>query len=201
MKEHGLAMRLTDEAKDLLVEQGYDPTMGARPLRRAIQRLIEDPLSDRLLSGGFPDGSTVTLDRDGEEMKLHIQEARARDGRRHGGWDDRGVPRRLERVVVIQQGSRVAQSRARVVYFVWGLRSAGPTVARAMSDLRGVGDGRRGGRRPPRPRRAPLGPAPAVTRLAELVDEAPDAARHRHRRARSRPGRRARARLARAARR
>ena len=74
MSEHGLAMRLTDEAKDLLVEQGYDPTMGARPLRRAIQRLIEDPLSDRLLSGGFPEGSTVVVDRDGEEMKLVIQE-------------------------------------------------------------------------------------------------------------------------------
>jgi ATP-dependent Clp protease ATP-binding subunit ClpC len=73
MKEHGLALRLTDEAKDLLVEQGYDPTMGARPLRRAIQRLIEDPLSDRLLSGDFSDGSTVVLDRDGEEMKLIVQ--------------------------------------------------------------------------------------------------------------------------------
>jgi len=75
MKEHGLALRLTDDAKELLVEQGYDPTMGARPLRRAIQRLIEDPLSDKLLSGDFSDGSTVTLDRDGEEMKLITQEA------------------------------------------------------------------------------------------------------------------------------
>src|SRR5262245_66011120 len=72
--EHGHPLRLTDEAKDLLVEQGYDPTMGARPLRRAIQRLIEDPLSDRLLSGSFPEGSTVVVDRDGEEMKLVIQE-------------------------------------------------------------------------------------------------------------------------------
>jgi ATP-dependent Clp protease ATP-binding subunit ClpC len=75
MKEHGLALRLTDDAKELLVEQGYDPTMGARPLRRAIQRLIEDPLSDKLLSGDFSDGSTVTLDRDGDEMKLITQEA------------------------------------------------------------------------------------------------------------------------------
>ena len=49
--------------------------MGARPLRRAIQRLIEDPLSDKLLSGDFSDGSTVTLDRDGDEMKLITQEA------------------------------------------------------------------------------------------------------------------------------
>jgi ATP-dependent Clp protease ATP-binding subunit ClpC len=77
MKEHGLALRLTDEAKELLVEQGYDPTMGARPLRRAIQRLIEDPLSDRLLSGGFPEGSSVVVDRDGEDMKLIVSEAEA----------------------------------------------------------------------------------------------------------------------------
>ena len=50
--------------------------MGARPLRRAIQRLIEDPLSDRLLSGGFPEGGgTVTVDRDGDEMKLIVKEA------------------------------------------------------------------------------------------------------------------------------
>ena len=75
MKEHGLALRLTDDAKDLLVEQGYDPTMGARPLRRAIQRLIEDPLSDRLLSGGFPEGGSVVVDRDGEDMKLIVTEA------------------------------------------------------------------------------------------------------------------------------
>jgi ATP-dependent Clp protease ATP-binding subunit ClpC len=77
MKEHGLALRLTDEAKDLLVEQGYDPTMGARPLRRAIQRLIEDPLSDRLLAGGFPEGGSVVVDRDGEDMKLIVNEAEA----------------------------------------------------------------------------------------------------------------------------
>jgi ATP-dependent Clp protease ATP-binding subunit ClpC len=74
MKEYGLTLRLTQEAKDLLVEQGYDPTMGARPLRRAIQRLVEDPLSDRILGGGFTEGSTVTIDRDGEEMKLVVEE-------------------------------------------------------------------------------------------------------------------------------
>jgi ATP-dependent Clp protease ATP-binding subunit ClpC len=77
MEEHGLALRLTDEAKDLLVEQGYDPTMGARPLRRAIQRLIEDPLSDRLLAGGFPEGGSVVVDRDGDDMKLIVTEAEA----------------------------------------------------------------------------------------------------------------------------
>jgi ATP-dependent Clp protease ATP-binding subunit ClpC len=68
--EHGVTLQLTDAAKDLLVEQGYDPTMGARPLRRAIQRLIEDPLADQVLKGGMEEGSTIVVDRDGEAMKL-----------------------------------------------------------------------------------------------------------------------------------
>jgi ATP-dependent Clp protease ATP-binding subunit ClpC len=74
MKEHGLQMQLTDEAKELLVEQGYDPTMGARPLRRAIQRLIEDPLSDEILSGRLKEGTMVIVDRDGDDVKLITKE-------------------------------------------------------------------------------------------------------------------------------
>src|SRR5262249_21771715 len=46
MAEHEVTIELTPEAKEMLVEKGYDPAMGARPLRRAIQRLIEDPLAD-----------------------------------------------------------------------------------------------------------------------------------------------------------
>jgi ATP-dependent Clp protease ATP-binding subunit ClpC len=49
--------------------------MGARPLRRAIQRLVEDPLSDHILGGGFPEGSAVTIDRDGDEMSVTVVEA------------------------------------------------------------------------------------------------------------------------------
>ncbi len=51
---------------------GYDPTMGARPLRRAIQRHVEDLLAEEVLSGRFPRGSTVLLDR--EEDQLVISE-------------------------------------------------------------------------------------------------------------------------------
>ena len=49
MAERELQLELTEEAKDLLVEKGWDPAMGARPLRRAIQRYIEDPLADFVL--------------------------------------------------------------------------------------------------------------------------------------------------------
>ncbi len=63
--EHELQLELTDEAKDLLVEKGWDPAMGARPLRRAIQRYIEDPLADEVLrQGELKGGTTVLVDRD-----------------------------------------------------------------------------------------------------------------------------------------
>src|SRR5271155_3132572 len=58
--EHELQLELTDAAKDLLVEKGWDPSMGARPLRRAIQRYIEDPLADEVLRNShMTPGSTV----------------------------------------------------------------------------------------------------------------------------------------------
>ena len=62
MAERELQLDLTDEAKDLLVEKGWDPAMGARPLRRAIQRYIEDPLADFVLAAELPAGSTVVVD-------------------------------------------------------------------------------------------------------------------------------------------
>jgi ATP-dependent Clp protease ATP-binding subunit ClpC len=63
--EHELQLDLTEEAKDLLIEKGWDPSMGARPLRRAIQRYIEDPLADEVLrQGEMASGSTVLVERD-----------------------------------------------------------------------------------------------------------------------------------------
>jgi len=69
MGEHSAEISLTDEAKDLLVDKGYDPTMGARPLRRAIQRFIEDPLADFVLGRSITPGSTILVDkkRDSED--------------------------------------------------------------------------------------------------------------------------------------
>ncbi len=63
MGEHAADVSLTEEAKDLLVEKGYDPTMGARPLRRAIQRYIEDPLADFVLGRELTPGSTILVDK------------------------------------------------------------------------------------------------------------------------------------------
>ncbi len=58
----GMGLELTDAAKDYLSSEGYDPTMGARPLRRALQRLVEDPLSERLLNKDFRAGEIVIVD-------------------------------------------------------------------------------------------------------------------------------------------
>jgi ATP-dependent Clp protease ATP-binding subunit ClpC len=76
--EHELQLELTDEAKDLLVDKGWDPSMGARPLRRAIQRYIEDPLADEVLRAGpMTPGSTVMVTRDAsgdeEDQPLRLE--------------------------------------------------------------------------------------------------------------------------------
>jgi ATP-dependent Clp protease ATP-binding subunit ClpC len=58
----GIVIELSEAVKSLLVEQGYDPNMGARPLRRAVQRFIEDPLSEEMLLGSFQAGDTILAD-------------------------------------------------------------------------------------------------------------------------------------------
>jgi ATP-dependent Clp protease ATP-binding subunit ClpC len=63
MGEHAAEVSLTDGATELLVEKGYDPTMGARPLRRAIQRFIEDPLADFVLGREVTAGATILVDK------------------------------------------------------------------------------------------------------------------------------------------
>jgi ATP-dependent Clp protease ATP-binding subunit ClpC len=72
LAERELQLDLTETAKDLLVEKGWDPSMGARPLRRAIQRYIEDPLADFVLRAELPAGATVLVDKaaEGEEPEV-----------------------------------------------------------------------------------------------------------------------------------
>jgi ATP-dependent Clp protease ATP-binding subunit ClpB len=63
-----LEIELTDAAKAYLAERGYDPTFGARPLKRLIQREVQDPLATRLLGGEIGEGSTVVVDREGDGL-------------------------------------------------------------------------------------------------------------------------------------
>ena len=68
-----LDLALTDSAKEYLGTEGYDPELGARPLRRAIQRLLEDPLSERVLLGEFKAGTTILVDLDSENEELTFE--------------------------------------------------------------------------------------------------------------------------------
>jgi len=68
LAEKGVSLEVTEAAKDLLCEKGYDPTFGARPLRRVIQDMVEDPLSEWVLEGRFQEGDTAVIDRDEDQI-------------------------------------------------------------------------------------------------------------------------------------
>ncbi len=70
LEDHGLKVELTQEAREWLAAEGYDASFGARPLKRALQKYVESPLSISLLSGEFAEGDTVIVDLDKEEKKI-----------------------------------------------------------------------------------------------------------------------------------
>ena len=63
LERRNLVLEVSDRAKDFLAEAGWDPQYGARPLKRAIQRNLEDALARKVLAGEFPTGTTVVVDR------------------------------------------------------------------------------------------------------------------------------------------
>jgi ATP-dependent Clp protease ATP-binding subunit ClpC len=92
LMDRGLELVLTDEAKEFLIDKGFNPDYGARPLRRAIENYIEDPLSEEILRGSFKDKDllTVCLEGEGEARKLKFdatknEEAMATAGAPPGG--------------------------------------------------------------------------------------------------------------------
>jgi ATP-dependent Clp protease ATP-binding subunit ClpA len=70
LQEHGLDVSLTDAAREWLSNLGFDPAFGARPLRRALQKYVESPLSISLLSGQYAEGDRIIVDLDKEADKL-----------------------------------------------------------------------------------------------------------------------------------
>jgi ATP-dependent Clp protease ATP-binding subunit ClpC len=72
----GMKLEVTPEVKELLSKEGYDPNYGARPLRRAVQRVIEDPLSEEVLLGRFTDGDTILASMEDEKVTFRKAEAR-----------------------------------------------------------------------------------------------------------------------------
>ncbi|MBI3169434.1 MAG: NDP-hexose 4-ketoreductase, partial [Chloroflexi bacterium] len=70
LNDHDITVQLTDAARSWLAKEGYDPAFGARPLRRAIQKYVESPLSVELLGGKFKDGAEVIVDVDEKQNKI-----------------------------------------------------------------------------------------------------------------------------------
>jgi ATP-dependent Clp protease ATP-binding subunit ClpC len=75
LSSQGLEVVLSEPAKELIGKKGYDPQLGARPLRRSIQRMMEDPLSEKILFGEFHAGSTILVDVDAEDPETLVFEA------------------------------------------------------------------------------------------------------------------------------
>ena len=73
LEVQGITIELKDTAKDLLIKRGYDATMGARPLRRAIQSMIENPISEKIISGEILAGDRVEVKAENDEMQFDIK--------------------------------------------------------------------------------------------------------------------------------
>ena len=93
MKDRDMAIELTQAAKELLARRGFDPVLGARPLRRTIQREIEDMLAEKMLYGEVGPGQIVLVDVEGEEGPtpvVHLQGNAAGRAARHGAGRGHG---------------------------------------------------------------------------------------------------------------
>jgi ATP-dependent Clp protease ATP-binding subunit ClpB len=72
LKDRKIVLDLTDAAKRWLGRVGYDPVYGARPLKRAVQRYVQDPLAEKILAGEIPDGSTVKIDEGDGGLTMRV---------------------------------------------------------------------------------------------------------------------------------
>ncbi len=78
LEDSGISLKISDASKELLIEKGFDSAFGARPIRRAIQRYLEDPLADEILKGRFDKGGPVSVERKGEELTFRASRKRVK---------------------------------------------------------------------------------------------------------------------------
>jgi ATP-dependent Clp protease ATP-binding subunit ClpA len=79
LSEQGIEVALTEHTRSWLAEQGYDPAFGARPLKRALQKFIESPLSVKILQGEFTGGDTVQVDvTEDDEVTFALKERKGK---------------------------------------------------------------------------------------------------------------------------
>ena len=67
-EDRDMKLQITDDARESLATQGFNPVYGARPLKRTIRQLVENPLAKKILAGEFKEGDTITVDADGDEI-------------------------------------------------------------------------------------------------------------------------------------
>ena len=71
IKNRNIALQLDEKAKDFLVGKGYDPQYGARPMRRAVERFLEDPLAEEILKGNLHDGEPISVSADDDHLTFN----------------------------------------------------------------------------------------------------------------------------------
>ena len=81
MQERGIAFEIDEDARDFIAQEGYDRRFGARPLRRAIQSLLENPLAKSVLSGALAEGDRVKIGRAGDALTFSAEKAGPDGGR------------------------------------------------------------------------------------------------------------------------
>jgi len=91
IKSQGMELVVTDECKDFIAKDGYNPTYGARPLRRSIQRFLEDALAEQVLQGKFKEGDTILTSLDGEEVHFDKAPAKKSKGEKVAAGDDKSA--------------------------------------------------------------------------------------------------------------
>jgi ATP-dependent Clp protease ATP-binding subunit ClpB len=75
LSERKITLDLDEDARNWLADKGYDPVYGARPLKRAIQKFVQDPLAEQILSGNIPDGSTVKVTSGSDRLLFRPRQA------------------------------------------------------------------------------------------------------------------------------
>jgi len=73
LADRGIKLDLTDEAKNFIIDDGYNPDFGARPLKRSIEKLIEDPLSEEILRGAFDDVKLIRIEMKEDHLSFQAQ--------------------------------------------------------------------------------------------------------------------------------
>ncbi|MCB0780451.1 MAG: hypothetical protein KDC03_13140, partial [Flavobacteriales bacterium] len=91
--ELGYDLKLTDDAKDFLVDKGYDEKFGARPLKRAIQKYIEDPMAEEIINQGVEEGDRISvgLNKDKSDVAIKVTKGKKKIGKNEGG-DAKDLP-------------------------------------------------------------------------------------------------------------